>query len=82
MFSKLKDKLKFWWEGELQEPELEDLFSGDEKSFENKEPPDVYKHRLSAIIVRTIIFFWQKHWFKILSLVIALSASIALWSKV
>jgi len=69
MLKKLHDSFFSWWQGELQIPEIEELFSGDEKSFENKEQPEEYKYHWSSKITRTLWFFWQKHW-GILSLII------------
>ena len=50
----LKEKIIFWWEGQLQEESLEEIFS---------DPPvDTYKHHWSAVIARVLVTFYLKHW--------------------
>jgi len=54
MIKSIINKFSIWWQGELQIPEIEELFTGDENSFENKEPPEVYKYHWSSAIARTL----------------------------
>jgi len=66
-------KIKKWYAGEfiLPDPNKSSLaYRGH------------YKQPFAAKVLKFIGVFWLKHWFKILSLAIALSASIALWSKI
>jgi len=63
-------KISNWWEGELQIPEIEELFSGDEKSFENKKLAEAYKYHWSSKITRTLWFFWKEHWKILLPIII------------
>jgi len=68
MLSNIKDKIVSWWQGELQEETLEEIFV---------DPPvDRYKYHWSSKIVRVLWFFWKNHWKILLPIIVATAVSL------
>lgn len=54
MFKSSKNWLAIWWQGELQENTLEEVFM---------DPPNErYNRHWTATIVRVLVFFYLKYW--------------------
>lgn len=67
MFDCIRESLIGWWQGELQEQSLEEIY---DDSAEER-----YKRHWTAVIARTLAAFYMAHWKWLWGAIIALLGS-------